>query len=175
MKLRNLLQDIQTVAVTADLNMNISDIRYDSRAVSPGELFVAIEGLETDGHNYIPMAVERGAAAIVCQRVPEIDVPYVLVEDSRAALAYISAQYFGNPAQEMKLLGVTGTNGKTTTTLLLKSVLEQCLGCKVGLIGTNENMIGDEVIETERTTPESYVLQKILRQMADAGCDYVVM
>jgi len=175
MKLKELLKDIRTVAVTADLNQEISDIRYDSRSVTGGELFVAIAGLEVDGHQYIPTAAERGAVAVVCQRVPEIDIPYVLVEDSREALSLISARYFGQPAKEMKLLGVTGTNGKTTTTLLLKSVLEHCLQAKVGLIGTNENMIGDEVLETERTTPESYVLQKLLRQMADAGCTYVVM
>ncbi|MCL2562728.1 MAG: UDP-N-acetylmuramoyl-L-alanyl-D-glutamate--2,6-diaminopimelate ligase [Oscillospiraceae bacterium] len=175
MRLKNLLKEIKPVAVTADLNLEVRDIRYDSRDVSPGELFVAIEGLETDGHKYIAVAVERGAVAVVCQRIPDIDVPYVLVEDSRTALALMSAEYFGRPAEEMKLLGVTGTNGKTTTTLLLKSVLEQCLGAKVGLIGTNENMIGSEIVETERTTPESYVLQKLLRQMADAGCTYVVM
>ena len=175
MKLKELLKDIRPLALKADVNMEISDIRYDSRAVMGGELFVAIAGLEADGHQYIQMAVERGAVAVVCQRVPEVDIPYVLVEDSREALSLISARYFGQPALEMKLLGVTGTNGKTTTTLLLKSVLEHCLRAKVGLIGTNENQIGDEVLESERTTPESYVLQKLLRQMADAGCTYVVM
>ena len=175
MKLKDLLKEITPIAMTADLEAEILDVRYDSRTVSPGELFVAIEGLETDGHQYISMAAERGAIAVVCQRVPEADVPYILVEDSRTALALISAEYFGQPAKRMKLLGVTGTNGKTTTTLLLKSVLEQCLGARVGLIGTNENLIGDEVLEAERTTPESYVLQKLLRRMADAGCTYVVM
>jgi len=175
MKLRELLTDIEPVAITADLEMELSDIRYDSRDVRPGDMFVAIAGFETDGHGYIGSAVERGASVVVCQTVPAIDVPYVLVEDSRVALSLISARYFGQPAKSMQMLGVTGTNGKTTTTLLLKSVLEQCLDTKIGLIGTNENMIGDLVLETERTTPESYVLQKLLRQMADAGCTHVVM
>lgn len=175
MTLRDLLADIKPIELTADLDMEIRDIRYDSREVASGDLFVAIAGLETDGHKYVASAVERGAVVVVCQEKPEIDVSYVLVEDSRLALAYISARYFSQPAKSMKLLGVTGTNGKTTTTLLLKSVLEQCLDVKVGLIGTNENLIGDVAIEAERTTPESYVLQKLLRQMADAGCEYVVM
>jgi len=161
--------------MTADPDMEIADIRYDSRAVGLGDLFVAIEGLEADGHQYIQAAVTQGAAAVVCQKAPAEDIPYILVEDSRTALALISARYFGQPAKQMKLIGVTGTNGKTTTTLLLKSVLEQCLEAKVGLIGTNENLIGEEIIETERTTPESYELQKLFRQMADAGCTYVVM
>ena len=175
MKLKDLLMDIQPIAVTADLETEIRDIRYDSRAVSAGDLFVAIEGFETDGHKYIGSAAEKGAAAVVCQKVPKVDMPYILVADSRTALSLISARYFGQPAKSMQLLGVTGTNGKTTTTLLLKSVLEQCLDVKVGLIGTNENMIGDVVVEAERTTPESYVLQKLLREMSDAGCSMVVM
>jgi len=175
MKLRDLLIDIQAIAITADLDLEIRDIRYDSRAVEAGDLFVAIQGFETDGHQYIQMAMDKGAVAVVCQKAPTGDVPYILVEDSRSALSFISARYFGEPAKEMTMLGVTGTNGKTTTTLLLKSVLEDCLKVKVGLIGTNENMIGDEIIEAERTTPESYVLQKLLRRMADAGCKYVVM
>jgi len=175
MKLRELLMDIEPMAMTADLEMEITDIRYDSRAVGAGDLFVAIEGFETDGHKYISAAAAQGAVVAVCQRTPETDIPYILVEDTRLALSLISARYFGQPAKGMKLIGVTGTNGKTTTTLLLKSVLEQCLKAKVGLIGTNENMIGEEILETERTTPESYELQKLFREMADAGCSYVVM
>jgi len=175
MKLRELLLDVKPIEIVADLDMEICDICYDSREIRSGDLFVAITGFEADGHVYIPSAVERGAGLVVCERKPEVDIPYVLVEDSRWALAYISARYFGQPAKEMTMLGVTGTNGKTTTTLLLKSVIEQCLDVKVGLIGTNENMIGDLAIEAERTTPESYVLQKLLRQMADAGCTHVVM
>ena len=175
MKLRELLTDIKPLACTAELETEILDIRYDSRHVKAGELFVAIVGLETDGHQYIPMACLNGAAVVVCEVKPELDIPYVLVEDSRQALSYISARYFGQPAKGMTMLGVTGTNGKTTSTLLIKSVLEHCLDAKIGLIGTNENMIDDMVIPTERTTPESYVLQKLLRQMADAGCTHVVM
>lgn len=175
MKLIELLEKTKVISGTADLNIEISDIVYDSRNVSAGDVFVAIEGFETDGHDYISQAVSKGAAAVVCQHKPDQSVPYVLVEDSRKALASMAAVYFGNPSERMKIIGVTGTNGKTTSTILLKQVLEKCKGAKVGLIGTNENMIGDLVIETEHTTPESYDLQKLFGEMADSGCEYVVM
>ncbi len=175
MKLSQLLRDVAVAAATADLNMEIGDISYDSRCTKKGDLFVAMAGFATDGHRYIPMAVERGAVCVLCEQKPEIDVPYVQVADSRLALAQVSAAYFGYPAEKMTLVGVTGTNGKTTTTYLLKDVLEHAAGAKVGLIGTNQNMIGAEVLHTERTTPESYELQKLFREMADAGCTHVVM
>ena len=175
MKLKELIQDIPVTAMTADPEMDIRDIRYDSRAVEPGDLFVAVEGFQSDGHRFIPMAVEKGAAAVLCQRPPEIDVPYVLTADSRKALALVSSAYFDHPSGKMTMVGVTGTNGKTTTTLLIKHMLEDALGAKVGLVGTISNWIGDQEIPTERTTPESYDLQKLFRQMADAGCEYAVM
>ena len=175
MKLIELLEKTKVISGTADLNIEISDIVYDSRQVSAGDVFVAIEGFETDGHKYISQAVSKGAVAVVCQHKPEESVPYVLVEDSRKALASMAAGYFGNPSERMKIIGVTGTNGKTTSTILLKQVLEKCKGAKVGLIGTNENMIGHAKIQTEHTTPESYDLQKLFGEMADSGCEYVVM
>jgi len=175
MKLCDLLKDIAILELHAPAELEIGDICYDSRRAKPGDLFVAITGFESDGHTYIPAAVEKGAAAVLCQRPPEIDVPYVLVSDSRLALALASRNLFGDPAAGMKLVGVTGTNGKTTSTMLIKHVLETCRGAKVGLVGTNQNMIGYDVLPTERTTPESYELQKLFRRMADAGCDYVVM
>ena len=122
-----------------------------------------------------PWRLRRGAACVLCQRKPEGDVPCVLVSDSRAALARLGRNWFGDPAASMVMVGVTGTNGKTTTTYLLKDILEKCLDAKVGLIGTNQNMIGDEVLHTERTTPESFELQALFRSMADAGCTHVVM
>lgn len=175
MKLRQLLIDIEALEIGADLDTEISDISYDSRSTKPGDLFVAIRGFESDGHRYIPTAVKAGASVVLCEDKPEEEIPYVLVQNSRLALALASRNYFGNPGAEMTLVGITGTNGKTTTTMLLKHVLEDCLGAKVGLIGTNQNMIGEKVLLTERTTPESYELQKIFRQMADEACKYVIM
>ena len=176
MKLRELLKDISVLACTADLDAPIHDIRYDSRAVEPGDLFVAVQGLASDGHKFIPAAMERGAAAVVCQRVPEDrSVPYVLTDDSRLALALLSCAWFGHPAEKMTMIGVTGTNGKTTSTVLIKHMLEDVTGQKVGLVGTISNWIGDEELPTERTTPESYELQKLFAQMVDAGCTHAVM
>ena len=175
MKLRDLLNGIEVLSATADLEMEITGISYDSRRTAPGELFAAVVGYAADGHRFIPMAVERGAAAVLCQTPPEGEIPYVRVANSRYALAIASRNWFGDPASEMTMIGVTGTNGKTTSTLLLKHVLEHTLGAKVGLIGTNANMIGDREIPTERTTPESYELQKLFREMYDAGCTHVVM
>ena len=175
MKLRELLEGISPVSATADLEMEISGVSYDSRTTRPGDLFVAMTGFETDGHAYIPKAAEAGAAAVLCQRPPENGLPYVQVENSRRALAVLGANFYGHPAEQMTMVGITGTNGKTTTTYLLKAILEQALGAKVGLIGTNQNMIGQEVLPTERTTPESFELQGLFARMRDAGCTHVVM
>ena len=173
MKLQELLKDVAVKNSTAAQAIEIKEVRYDSRAVQPGDLFVAIRGYATDGHKYIAKAMEQGAAAVVCEEAPE-GVPAVVVENSRIALAEIAANRFGHPAESMVMLGVTGTNGKTTTTYLVKHMLEDA-GHKVGLIGTNQNLIGDEVIETERTTPESYELHALFARMRDAGCTHVIM
>lgn len=175
MKLRELLRDIPVLSATADLDMEILDVSYDSRTTKPGELFVAMTGLAVDGHDFIPRAISAGAAAVLCQRVPEGAIPYIQVENARQALALLGANFFGRPAEHMTMVGITGTNGKTTTTYLLKAVLEQAAGATVGLIGTNQNMIGETVIPTERTTPESFELQGLFAQMRDAGCTHVVM
>lgn len=175
MKLSQLLRGVPVRECHADMEMEISGVSYDSRKTAAGDLFVAMTGYETDGHKFIPMAREKGAACVLCQERPQGEGPYVLVEDSRLALAQVGRAWYGDPAASMKMVGVTGTNGKTTTTYLLKDILEQAAGAKVGLIGTNQNMIGSEVIPTERTTPESFELQGLLRRMADAGCTHVVM
>ena len=175
MKLGKLLQGIDILELHADLEADISGVSYDSRQTREGDLFTAIAGYETDGHRFIPMAREKGAACVLCQQKPEGEGPYVLVSDSRAALARLGRNWFGDPAASMTMVGVTGTNGKTTTTYLLKDVLEKCLGARVGLIGTNQNMIGEEALHTERTTPESFELQGLFRAMKDAGCTHVVM
>ncbi len=175
MKLAELLKNVEAREIHADIDLELSGISYDSRSTQAGDLFFAIKGFESDGHRYIGTAVKAGAAAVVCQERPEQDVPYVLVDNSRLALALCSAEFFGNPAEKMTMVGVTGTNGKTTTTMLLKHVVEDISGQKAGLIGTNHNMIGNRVLPTERTTPESYELQKLFAEMYSAGCKYVIM
>lgn len=175
MKLAELLKNVEAREIHADIDLELSGISYDSRSTQAGDLFFAIKGFESDGHRYIGTAVKAGAAAVVCQERPEQDVPYVLVDNSRLALALCSAEFFGNPAEKMTMVGVTGTNGKTTTTMLLKHVVEDISGQKAGLIGTNHSMIGNRVLPTERTTPESYELQKLFAEMYSAGCKYVIM
>ena len=175
MKLKELLQGILVLETNADMQMNIEAVAYDSRKVTSGSLFVAISGFASDGNRFIPMAMEKGAAVVVTAKRPESDIPYVLVENDRYALAMIGTNFYGHPAKSMTMIGVTGTNGKTSVTLLLKHVLEKTLGAKVGLIGTMENLVGDEVIPTERTTPESFELQGLFARMRDAGCTHVVM
>lgn len=176
MKLRELLQGVNVLETTADMEMDISAVASDTRKEMIAEsLFVALSGFAFDGNKYIPAAIEKGAAVVVTAKKPETDVPYVLVEDDRLALARISANFYGHPADAMTMVGVTGTNGKTSVTWLLKQVLERCKGAKVGLIGTMENQIGDLVLATDRTTPESIQLQQLFAQMVDAGCSYAVM
>ena len=175
MKLRDLLQGIRVLEATADMELEIENVYYDSRKVTEKSLFVAVSGFASDGNRFIPMALEKGAAAVVTAKKPEGEVPYVLVESDRLALALIGCNFYGHPAQSMTMIGITGTNGKTSVTLLLKQVLESCLGAKVGLIGTMANMIGEESIPTERTTPESFELQGLFARMRDAGCTHVVM
>ena len=175
MKLRELLAGLAIQEVSADLELDIASVAYDSRKVTPGSLFVAVTGFASDGNRFIPMAMEKGAAVVVTAKKPELDVPYVLVESDRMALAVIGCNFYGHPAKRMKLIGITGTNGKTSSTLLLKHILEKVLGTKVGLIGTMANMVGGETIPTERTTPESFELQGLFAKMRDAGCTHVVM
>ena len=175
MKLKELLADVPVLQQHADPEMEISGLCCDSRRAEPGSLFVAVSGFASDGNRFIPSAIAKGAVAVVTAKKPEEDFPYVLVESDRLALALISGNYYGRPARKMTMIGITGTNGKTSSTLLLKQVLEKCLGAKVGLIGTMENYIGDQVIPTERTTPESFELQALFARMYDAGCTHVVM
>lgn len=175
MKLKDILAGLVPLEMTADPELEISGICYDSRAAAPGQLFVAVTGFASDGHRFIPMAVEKGASAVLCEKVPEGGVPYIKVDNTRYALAIASRNFFGDPAGKMCMIGITGTNGKTTSTYLIKHMLEQCLGAKVGLIGTNANMIGDKELHSERTTPESFELHKLFAEMYEAGCTHVVM
>lgn len=175
MKLHELIKNLSIIEMNADAELEISGVSYDSRKTEKGDMFVAIRGFEADGHKFIPKAVENGAAVILCEEKPSCDIPYVLVSDSRYGLAIVSRDFFGDPASEMTMIGITGTSGKTSSSYLIKHMLESKLDAKVGLIGTNGNMIGDEFLHTEHTTPESYELHKLFRHMADSGCTHVVM
>ncbi|MBR6825124.1 MAG: UDP-N-acetylmuramoyl-L-alanyl-D-glutamate--2,6-diaminopimelate ligase [Oscillospiraceae bacterium] len=174
MKLQDLFAGIEILDSNVQGNPEISAVRYSSREVQQGDLFVAVVGYVTDGHKYIPDAIARGASVILCEKETPEDTPWIRVASTRKALAQLGANWYGHPAQSMKMVGVTGTNGKTSVTYLLKSMLETA-GAKVGLIGTICNLIGEEELPTERTTPESFELQGILAQMRDKGCTHVVM
>lgn len=176
MKLADLLKKLHYTCVQGDVDVEISTVVYDSRKVKNNSLFICIKGAVTDGHRFAQKAVEMGATALVVEddvNVPE-NITIIKVENSRYALACISAEYFGNPAEHLKVIGITGTKGKTTTTYLVKSILENA-GHKCGLVGTIETIIGDKVIKANNTTPESYILQSYFKEMVDAGCDCVVM
>jgi UDP-N-acetylmuramoyl-L-alanyl-D-glutamate--2,6-diaminopimelate ligase len=156
-------------------DVEISSLTCDTRTLVPGGLFVALKGSKEDGDHYIDEALGKGAAAVVCREPPDRPGPWLVSRDPRGDYARLCASWFDHPGDGMTLLAVTGTNGKTTTTYLLKWVLEQCLGAKVGLIGTNQDLIGAEALPASRTTPDPYVLQCLLARMKRAGCSHVVM
>lgn len=172
MKLSELFKGFKTGISFEDVE--ISGICYDSRKVNPGDVFVCISGFKEDGHKYAEGAVAAGAVAVVAERDLSLPVPVVTVDDCRDALAYASDMFYDHPSKKFRLIGVTGTNGKTTTTFLVKYILEEA-GFKVGLIGTNKNMIGDREIPAERTTPESLELNALFAEMASEGVDYTIM
>ena len=155
-------------------NTDIQALCIDSRRVRPGDLFFCTPGLRMDAHDFAPQAVEKGAAALVVARKLNVDVPQVIVEDVREATSYIASAFYGDPAEQMMMLGITGTKGKTTTSFLVKSIMDAA-GYKTGLIGTVCSMIGDETIPSRLTTPDPVETQQLLRRMADAGVQYVVM
>lgn len=180
MVLAALLEKLEYELVSGSEDMQIENVVYDSRKVTEGSLFICIEGGTADGHTFIPDVVKKGAKALIVTKdvsglLPaDADVTVIRVKDSRYALAFVSAAYFGHPAEKLKVIGITGTKGKTTTTYLVKSILEHA-GHKVGLVGTIEAVIGQEHIPANNTTPESYALQEYFAKMVEAGCDTVVM
>lgn len=176
MRLTTLLERIDYKCIQGNVDREITDVIYDSRKASVGSLFLCIRGAVVDGHTFAKDVAEKGAAVIIVEEpvdVPE-QVTVIQVEDTRYAMALISAAYFGYPAEKLKVIGITGTKGKTTTTYMVKSILENA-GYKVGLIGTIEAVIGDKVIPAANTTPESYLIQQYFAEMVEAGCDCVVM
>ena len=176
MKLRTLLANLEYQCIQGNSDIEITSVVNDSRKAEKGSLFLCIHGAVSDGHDYAGQVAEQGACALVVERpvqVPEY-VTVIQVKDSRYAMACISACWFGYPAEQMKPIGITGTKGKTTATYMIKSILENA-GYRVGLIGTIETIIGDKRIPSSHTTPESYEVQQRFREMADFGCDCVVM
>lgn len=189
MRIGELASCLPQAKLWGDPNAEIRGIAYDSRQVRPGDLFVCVKGFRFDGHAFIDDAVRRGAAGLVVDKkssqsasgkgtkapIPNsISIPVIYAEDTRQALALIGAHFYDHPSEKLRLIGITGTNGKTTTTYLIKSILETA-GYKVGLIGTIQNMIGDSVLPAKHTTPESVDLQSLLDEMVASRCDFAVM
>ena len=176
MKIKQLLEKTEYELLMGDLDTEITTLVYDSRKVQEGSVFVCISGSVRDAHDFIPDVIEKGAAAVIVEHEVQMDpaVTCIRVKDSRLALANMAAAYFGYPAEKIKTIGITGTKGKTTTTYMVKSILESA-GIKTGLIGTIESVIGDKRIPSANTTPESYRVQELFHEMVEEGLDAVVM
>lgn len=176
MILQQLLEHLDYEVLAGSVDTEITALAYDSRKVEKGAVFVCISGTVRDAHEFLPEVKEKGAAAVIVEHEVELlpEMTYIKVDDSRRALAYMSAAYFDYPASKLKTIGITGTKGKTTTTYMVKSILEAA-GLKTGLIGTIESIVGEVHIASVHTTPESYRVQELFAQMAEAGLDAVVM
>ncbi len=172
--LKDILYKVSLVATAGDMKIDINKIEFDSRLVSSGDLFVAIKGTQSDGHDYINSAIEKGAIAIVCDKMPEhrpANVTFVNVSNSAEALGMIASNFYGNPSEQLKLVAVTGTNGKTTTVTILHQLFSN-LGYNTGLISTVENKIKGQVINATHTTPDALQLNKLIREMVKSGCTH---
>lgn len=177
LSLNEILKDVAVIDIPGSSIMSVGELRLDSRAVQSGDTFIAVKGTHADGHNYISSVIEKGARLIICEVLPESllqTVTYVQVENSAIALGQIASNYYGRPSQLLKLVGVTGTNGKTSTVTLLYRLFRQ-LNFKAGMLSTVENQINGEVIPSTHTTPDAINLNKLLRQMVEAGCEYCFM
>ena len=175
--LKELLKDTPVEALHGDDSAVVAGLVYDSRAVRPGDCFFATRGTQCDGHDFIPSAVAKGAAAVICERLPEPTadgITYAVVPDAAGALADMAAAFYGHPSCELKLVGITGTNGKTTTVTLLYDLV-RALGYKAGLISTVVYKVGERTVEATHTTPDSVRLNAMMREMADEGCEYCFM
>lgn len=175
--LRDILYRADLLETRGLTDREVSAVEFDSRKVKPGTLFVAVKGLTTDGHLYIKKAIKSGACAVVCEKIPEKtpeDITFVRVKDSAQALGIITSNFFGNPSQKLRLVGVTGTNGKTTVVTLLHDLFSR-LGYSCGLISTVKNLVGQKEIPASFTTPDPVQLNDLLNQMVTAGCEYAFM
>ena len=176
-RVQELLDNVRVLEIHNSTNPIVESLTYDSRAVEQGACFFAVRGTVSDGHSFIASAIERGASAIVCESLPETlteGISYILVEDSNVAMAHIAAAFYDHPSEELRLVGVTGTNGKTTTATLLYDMF-MAMGYKAGLISTVIYRIGERSIPSTHTTPDSIRLNKMMREMVDEGCDYCFM
>ena len=167
------LAELVSGRLIGDVDPNITDVTHDSRLAGPGSLFVAVPGMVVDGHDFIDQAITRGASAVVCERDVETAVPRLIVRDARATMASLAAAVHGRPSSDLSVVGLTGTNGKTSVSFILESMLRS-VGTRTGLIGTVATRIGDDQIPTLRTTPESTDFQRLLREMANRGAEVVV-
>ncbi len=177
MLLRDILYKVAIRSVTGSTEVDINDIQIDSRRVKPGSLFVAVKGVATDGHQFIEKAIVDGAIAVICETVPAVlkeGIVYVQAENSAAAAGWMAHNFFGQPSEKIKLVGVTGTNGKTTIATLLYKLFAG-LGYKCGLLSTVENHIGDTIVPATHTTPDAVSLNQLLKRMADEECTHVFM
>jgi len=177
MKLIELLKNVEVLNTFGNTEVEITGVNIDSRRIEAGHLFVAIPGTQTDGHKFIPKAIELGAAAILCERMPEEHaegVTYVVVESTESVVGIVATHFFGDPSRKLKLVGVTGTNGKTTIATLLYNMFRK-FGHKCGLLSTVCNYIEDEAIPADHTTPDPIELNRLLAQMVEAGCEYAFM
>lgn len=172
-----LLAGLETISIHGSTEKSVRQPVFDSRAIQPGDLFIAVRGTQADGHRFIPSAVAQGASAIVCETLPDslsANVAYIQVADSAHTLGQLASRYYDHPSAQLKLVGVTGTNGKTTNVTLLHRLFTE-MGYKVGLLSTVENKIGDTIIPATHTTPDAVQLNALLRDMVDAGCEYAFM
>lgn len=177
MKLIELIKSIKTLTIKGDTNIAITGVNIDSRQVTAGNLFIAVKGTQVDGHNYIEKAISQGACSVLCETLPDIlspEVTYIQVAESENTVGKIATLFYDDPTSKLKLIGVTGTNGKTTIATLLYNMF-RCFGYKCGLCSTVCNYIDGKAIPTEHTTPDPVTLNKLLGQMADEGCKYAFM
>lgn len=177
MKLKELLHAIPVIQVEGSIDIEVTSVCFDSRKAVPGALFVAVNGVHTDGHLFLSQVIDQGTNAVVVEQLPAVikeEITYILVNDSAYVLGLIAGNFYGNPSNAIKLVGITGTNGKTTIATLLFNLFNQ-LGYYVGLLSTVENRIGDQIIPATHTTPDPVALNALLRDMVDAGCDYCFM
>lgn len=175
--LNKILKKINVKQIIGNIDVNITGINFDSRKIDKNQLFIALKGALVDGHNYINKAIENGAVAILCEELPTDvikDITYIIVEDTHYALGFIASEFFDNPSKKLNLIGVTGTNGKTTIATLLFNLFKK-LGYKSGLISTVNNIIDNEIVESTHTTPDAIKINELLSEMVELGCDYCFM
>ena len=176
-KLSQLLSAITPLEVIGSVDKEINLLTPDSRRVEAGAMFVAVRGTVVDGHSFIPVVSTTGVAAIVCEQLPQLlesGITYIKVENSAVALGHLASEWYGNPSRELKLVGVTGTNGKTTTATLIYE-MARLMGNKAGLLSTVRNYVDDKPYATTQTTPDPLTINRLLREMVDAGCGYAAM